>query len=179
MAFGKIFGKLLFVFFLLMRGIQHQGNPASYPLSFNKAYSAFHNHISPNVYFNQIPPEIRGHLQPERIKTHVDQYLPFIGYVELFLALCIFLDVPFLPLFAAGILTVETIVFYNPFRSGKTPELYYCIVNLAIIGISLMMSFEAPKRVVRVVEDEPEAEQPSESSNQETSKKPKGKKGRN
>merc|ERR1712146_645531 len=178
MSFGKIAGKALFVVFLLVRGIQHYANPSAYTQNFNEKFNAFHDYHQANPYYNTLPYDIRRQLQPEQINDHMNNFGKYLAYVELMLAACIFIDIPFLPLFAALLLSIETIIFYNPFKGVIDNNTYYCIINFAIIGIALMMSFEPPKSVVRVAEDEPEASsQPSENTSTNQPKKG-GKKGK-
>jgi len=149
MGFGQVLGKTLFITFLLLRGIQHHSNPASWSDKFLTKYKDFHTYHTSQPYIKSIPQEITQHLSPAKVTPFVNNYVKYLGYAELFLAACIFLDIPFLPLFGVLLLTIETIVLYNPFKGEINNDFYYCVVSFAIIGIALMMSFSPPKRQVR------------------------------
>jgi hypothetical protein len=155
MSTAKIFGKTLFILLLLVRGIQHHSKPDSWPKTFFEKYSAFHKYHTGQDYAKHIPSNVLKTLDPKVIGAGVKQLAPWIGYGELFLASCIFLDIPLLPVFTFLFLLLENLIFFNPFKLEivQREEFYWFAVNLAVAAIALMMACEAPRRQIKTIEE--------------------------
>lgn len=145
MRFGQALGRILFVAFLIVRGVQHIHKPDDWSSQFVTKYSSYFDITSklPQVVQN-VPAKWLNLLHPQHISTYVTQYGSYIGYTELALAACIVLEIPLLPLIVGAFLFLESIIFFNPFNPKLGAEIYYLIVNLALVGIVYMMAFAPP-----------------------------------
>ena len=161
MGFGQTLGRILFVAFLIVRGVQHIHKPDDWSSQFVTKYSAYFDITSklPAVVQN-IPAKYLNLLHPQHISTYITQYGGYIGYTELALAACIVLEIPLLPLIVGAFLFIESIIFFNPFNPKLGAEIYYLIVNLALVGIVYMMAFAPPMFKIPVPGKHQETRQP-------------------
>lgn len=154
MSFGQTFGRVLFIVFLIVRGAQHINKPDDWHTKFAVKYREYFDfHTKLPFITENVPGDWLNLLHPQYISVFATRYGPYLGYTELLLAACILLQIPLLPLIGATFLLVETLVFFNPLKGAVGNELYYLIVNLAIVAIAYMMAFAPPLVNVKKIKE--------------------------
>lgn len=147
MGFGQLFGKILFIAFLAVRGVQHIQQPDDWVTQFNQRYQNFYKSHSNHAFVKEnVPSNLLEPISPQNVIPLVAQYGKYFGYVEAQTAVSILLGVPVLPVIGATLILIETIVFYSPLNANVNlaNEIYYFIVYLAIAGLTFMMAFAPP-----------------------------------
>jgi len=133
--------RVLLIAFLVFRGVQHLQKPESWSTNFNQKYGEFYNTTANAAQIKEkIPSAILGLFHPTSVTNLASEFSQYIGYTELFTAGCLLFHISLLPIIGAIILLVETLVFYNPLNPAFENEIMSFYVNLAIVGLAVILA---------------------------------------